>query len=145
MYVIWVVAPPSVLLLDIVTSLPPDTGVTDRILLVTVLDEPVRATTDLYTQVLPTAIGNGTELDDTVDVDPPPEVLELEVVLDDGLLELLPLEPLLLELPLFELPPPDVPHAVRMRPAATMSAAAAPARPRAELMVRFMSLTSIVD
>jgi hypothetical protein len=119
--------------------LPPDTGVTEITLSVTVLDIPARVT-ESYTQVLPTAIGNGTEFEDTADVEPLPEPPELpEPVLDDEL----PAAPLL------ELPPPgelpgDVLQAASTRPAATAKVAAVQARPRAEQVDRFMSLTSIV-
>jgi hypothetical protein len=90
----------------------------------------------LYTQVLPTPIGNGTDSDDVVDA----ELLELELLLDAGVLELLVLG-------LFVFEPPDVllgddpPQAASTSPAAAISAAAAHAR-RAEEADMFMFLTS---
>jgi hypothetical protein len=86
--------------------------------------------------VLPTPIGNGTESDDVVDA----ELVELELLLDAGVLEL--------AAGLFVLEPAEVllgvdpPQAARTRPAAATSAAAAPARLRAEEADMFMFLTS---
>src|SRR5260370_36871978 len=56
--------------LDIVTSVPPEIGLTAIILSVLRLSaEPVSVEV-LYTQVLPTATGNGTELAETTDFGP---------------------------------------------------------------------------
>ena len=126
-----VVAPPIEMWLDIVTRLPPDTGVIDITLSVTVLVMPATVA-DLYTQVLPAAIGNGTEFEDTTDVEPPPELFELELVLDDELLELLELALPPDEPPVLEPPDDPPPQAASRRPAAATMAAAALARPRAE-------------
>jgi hypothetical protein len=87
--------------------------------------------------VLPTPIGNGTESDDVVDA----ELVELELLLDAGVLELLVAGPVVFE-PAEVLPGDDPPQAARTRPAAATSAAAAPARLRAEEADMFMFLTS---
>jgi hypothetical protein len=136
MKVLSVGVPVSESVTDIVTWSPPDTGVTDKTLSVTVLVSPSSATA-LYTQVSPTAIGNGTESVDAVDA----EVLLLELLPDAGVLDLLVLGLFVFELPEVLLGD-DPPQAARTSPVAATSAAAAPARVRAEEADMFMFLTS---
>jgi hypothetical protein len=87
--------------------------------------------------VLPTAIGNGSEADDTTDVEPP-EVVELEVVVLLLGVELEPGEP---ELP--ELLDGELLQAASSRHATVAQPASRPAGPDAENAGRFMFLTSI--
>jgi hypothetical protein len=106
---------------SIVTCCPPATGVTAAILSTLVPPVTVPAVS-LYVHVFPTAIGNGTELLETTDVEPPepPEPLLADLEL---LLALLLDEPELLDDP--ELP---ALQPVRTRPAT----AASPTPARAE-------------
>jgi hypothetical protein len=106
----------------IVTCWPPDTDFTAIILLTTLVLVP-SSVTDLYTQVLPTPIGNGTLFDDVVDVEPPDPEPELVLVLAAGLPVPAPLVPLFDGL--------EVPHAASASPAAARPAVAAPPRRKA--------------
>jgi hypothetical protein len=109
---------------SIVTCCPPETGVTAAILSTVVPLEPISVS--LYVQVFPTAIGYGTELLETADVEP------LELVFADFELAgalLLPEEPELLDEPEPEF---AVPQPTRARPAAAASATAAAAGWRGE-------------
>src|SRR5215469_16977713 len=96
---------------SISTCWPPETGVTAAIL--STLVPPAIVDVSVYVHVLPTVIGNGTELLDTTDVEPP----ELpEPVLAD--LELL------LVLPLGVPEPPGEPEFPVLQPVTTRHAAA---------------------
>ena len=99
MYVCCVVAPP-LMVSDIVTRWPPGTGATDKTRFVTRLCALLMLETVWYTQVLPTAMGNGIDPADTnefevalevapplgvADGDPPAPVLP-DAVLADAVL-----------------------------------------------------------
>src|SRR5580704_18875675 len=101
---------------SIVTCWPPETGVTEAILSTDVPLESVPCVS-VYFQVFPTEIGNGTEAEETTDVEPP-ELPEPECV---------PAELLPAALLTVELGPPDEPGLAVLQPARSRPATAATA------------------
>ena len=113
---------PSVVIAEsIVTCWPPETGLTAAIVSTDLLPSTALVVS-VYFQVLPTSIGNGTEPDETTDVEPPelPELVPADLELPDPPDEPDPPDPAVptsLD--------PDEPEPPELQPARTRPAAAA--------------------
>jgi hypothetical protein len=115
---------------SIVTCWPPETGDTATILLTTVPVVPATSVVE-YVHVSPTPTGNGRELDDTADVDPPElELVEWAAGLPDWV-DVDDPEPV----------DPDPPHPARTRP---ITAAIAPAESRNARALVFIIFSCLV-